>query len=71
MFVKERLWQSRFDFGAMLGCEHCDHEVELKTGYDDSNYHVNVIPAMLCKKCGKNRNGTSEINSPIVAVETH
>lgn len=71
MFIKTRLWQSRYDFGAILACEHCAHEAELKTGYDDSNYHFHVIPAMLCKECGKNSGGTSEKESAIVTVEIH
>ena len=30
--------------------------VDLKkkaSGYDDANFHKNVIPAMVCEKCGK------------------
>ncbi len=32
-------------------CEHCDYEKE-GSGYDDSHFHNNVIPAMKCGACG-------------------
>lgn len=47
----------RNDFDAIMVCEHCGATRELTTGYNDSNYHNNVIPRMACKVCGKNRNG--------------
>ena len=52
MKIKEILSQSRRDFRAIYICEHCGHEYE-DDGYDDSNFHVNVIPKMKCPKCGK------------------
>lgn len=71
MYIKQRLWQSRYDFGAILGCEHCTHEAEINTGYDDDRYLRQVIPAMLCKECGKNSAGGSETEVPGIGVETH
>jgi transcription elongation factor Elf1 len=53
MKIKKILTQHRRDFTAMLECEHCKHEQKLSSGYDDENYHRNVIPAMKCEKCGK------------------
>lgn len=53
MKIKEMLSQSRRDFTATMECEHCGHEEFNKYGYDDDNYHRNVIPAMKCKVCGK------------------
>lgn len=53
MKIKKILTQHRRDFTAILECEHCGKEETLKTGYDDGNYHRNVIPQMKCKKCGK------------------
>ncbi|MCK5616347.1 hypothetical protein KAR91_81550 [Candidatus Pacearchaeota archaeon] len=53
MKIKRIVSQMRRDFTAILICEHCGNEEELSTGYDDSNYHKNVIPAMKCGKCGK------------------
>lgn len=52
MKIKKIINQSRRDFTAIYECEHCGAE-EQGRGYDDSNFHVNVIPSMACKKCGK------------------
>jgi len=52
MKIKTILSQSRRDFTAIYICEHCGYEVE-QYGYDDSNFHTNVIPKMECAKCGK------------------
>jgi len=51
--IKEITSQSRRDFTAILVCEHCEELENLNTGYDDAYYHSNVIPSMVCKKCGK------------------
>jgi hypothetical protein len=53
MKIKEILSQSRRDFSATMVCEHCGHETLNKYGYDDDNYHRNVIPKMICPKCEK------------------
>lgn len=52
MKVKKIIWQHRRDFTAIYQCEHCNHEEE-DSGYDDENFHQNVIPNMKCKQCGK------------------
>lgn len=44
--------QSRRDFWADMKCEHCGHIEKNVSGYDDDNFHRNVIPEMKCKKCG-------------------
>ena len=44
--------QHRRDFFATYECEHCGH-TQPGSGYDDDNFHRNVIPAMKCGKCGK------------------
>ena len=44
--------QHRRDFWAIYECEHCGAG-EKGSGYDDTNFHQNVIPKMKCKKCGK------------------
>lgn len=36
----------------MYRCEHCEAERE-GYGYDDDNFHVNVVPKMKCAVCGK------------------
>ena len=45
--------QHRRDFNGVLKCQFCGHKEELKGGYDDANYHNNVIPTFLCPKCNK------------------
>jgi len=52
MKIKKKLSQHRRDFTAIYECEHCG-ETEKSRGYDDANFHQNVIPEMKCKKCGK------------------
>ena len=51
MKIKKIYSQNRRDFWAIYECEHCGHE-EDTSGYDDANFHENVIPAMECKNCG-------------------
>jgi hypothetical protein len=55
MKIAEMLYQSRRDFRAIYECEGCGNRVEDR-GYDDRNFHDNVIPLTKCKKCGKSRN---------------
>jgi len=52
MNIKEILSQNRRDFHAIFECEHCGFTME-RTGYDDRNFHHNVIPKMKCPKCGQ------------------
>lgn len=52
MKIKEITSQSRRDFYAIYVCEHCGLTMEC-SGYDDTNFHQNVIPNMLCPECGK------------------
>ena len=52
MKIKEIISQHRRDFYAIYVCEHCGDEHE-ESGYDDANFHQNVIPNMKCPKCGK------------------
>ena len=44
--------QNRRDFKADFECEGCGY-IENKWGYDDANFHQNVIPEMKCPNCGK------------------
>ena len=55
MKIKEIVSQSRRDFRAVYVCEHCGHEKK-SSGYDDTNFHQNVIPNMECGECGKKAN---------------
>lgn len=52
MRIKEITSQTRRDFHAIYVCEHCNHE-QKGSGYDDANFHQNVIPKKLCPECGK------------------
>lgn len=52
MKIKTIESQHRRDFTAIYECEHCGHTIRNR-GYDDANFHENVIPAMPCEKCGK------------------
>jgi len=55
MRIKEIIWQHRRDFRAIFQCEHCNIEYEMR-GYDDANFHNNVIPAFKCCRCGEKAN---------------
>lgn len=52
MRIKEITNQYRRDFTAIYECEHCGH-TKKSYGYDDDNFHGNVIPKMECEECGK------------------
>lgn len=52
MKIDKILSQSRRDMQCLYKCEHCGHENK-SWGYDDANFHNNVIPSMACDKCGK------------------
>jgi len=52
MRIKTILSQNRRDFYAIYECEHCNYSYK-DSGYDDSNFHQNVIPQIKCPKCGK------------------
>lgn len=52
MKVKEIISQNRRDFTAIYKCEHCGF-TKKRGGYDDDNFHQNVIPNMECPECKK------------------
>ena len=52
MYIKIMKSRHRRDFVAIYACEHCGSEQE-GSGYDDTNFHQNVIPVMVCKNCGQ------------------
>ena len=55
MKIKKFIWQHSRDYSAIMVCEHCNHEQKDEYGYDDANYHENVIPKIKCQGCGKTR----------------
>ena len=52
MRIKEIIEQHRRDFTAIYECEHCGY-TKKGSGYDDANFHNNVVPNMICPECGK------------------
>ena len=52
MHINRITYQHRRDFKAIYKCEHCGH-TRKGGGYDDRNFHDNVIPKMTCDQCGK------------------
>jgi ribosomal protein L37AE/L43A len=44
--------QHRRDFTAIYVCEHCGVTIRGR-GYDDDNFHRNVVPKMHCPVCEK------------------
>ena len=52
MKIKKILYQNRRDFEAEYECEGCGNTTR-GGGYDDANFHQNVIPKMRCQKCNK------------------
>lgn len=53
MRIQRMISQHRRDFTADYVCEECGHVEHNGRGYDDANFHWNVIPAMKCPKCGE------------------
>lgn len=64
MRIKEITDQSRRDFRALYECEGCGDVVKGR-GYDDENFHQNVIPRMICEKCGKSANSLGSDYRPL------
>jgi transcription elongation factor Elf1 len=64
MRIKKINWQRRRDFEAVFVCPFCGAE-ETRGGYDDANFHQNVIPKLKCKKCGKSEADGDENYRPL------
>ena len=56
MKVIKKYDQHRRDCKCDLECENCGNKETNYGAYDDRNYQDNVIPAQVCKKCGKSTN---------------
>lgn len=52
MRIKEIIARHRRDFTAIYVCGYCGFECK-GGGYDDNNFHRNVIPEMKCGGCNK------------------
>ena len=64
MQIKKVKHQMRRDFWATYECEDCGYETSEKQGYDDRNFHDNVIPTMKCEQCGKSRLDIGVVHEP-------
>ena len=53
MRIKQINRQHRRDFYADYECEGCGEVYKNQSGYDDANFHQNVIPLMICPNCGE------------------
>ena len=69
MKIKEITSQSRRDFRAIYECESCG-ETKNGSGYDDANFHNEVIPAMKCDSCGKTAPGSFRGLAPKHSADT-
>lgn len=71
MHIKQKISQHRRDFWAIYVCEHCGHETDKQSGYDDAYFHNNVIPSMKCAECGKDGMQSGPTSSPDVPAGVH
>lgn len=69
MRIKKITSQSRRDFYCIYECEHCNHERE-GCGYDDANFHDNVMPKMKCSECGKTSSDDYRPLAPKYSADT-
>ena len=69
MRISKILWQHRRDFTAKYKCEHCGYTMK-DSGYDDNNFHNNVIPRMACPSCGKTASDDYRPLTPKYSEET-
>ena len=63
MKIKEITNRHRNDFYAIYECEYCGSVTKEQYGYEDSNFHGNVIPAWYCTDCNKNRAGDVKVST--------
>jgi hypothetical protein len=58
--------QHRRDFQAVYECDHEECGATCKgSGYDDANFHENVIPQMECGTCGKKAKPATPVMSTL------
>ena len=63
MRIKEVISQNRRDMQNLYECEHCGH-THKDSGYDDENFHKNVVPKMICPDCKKIAKDNSDARTP-------
>ena len=64
MRIKKFTYQNRRDFKAIYECEKCGATCE-EWGYDDRNFHDNVIPRLVCKECGESAESLGSDYKPL------
>lgn len=69
MRIKRKYAQHRRDFRAVYECDHCGTQVQ-GNGYDDENFHRNVIPSMPCPVCKKVADPSTPVTAPDVPAHT-
>jgi ribosomal protein L37AE/L43A len=63
MRIQKIVSQHRRDFTAIYECEHCGR-TRKGYGYDDHNFHNEVIPKMKCPSCEKTAGDTYQPLTP-------
>ena len=53
MRIKKVNRRKRRNFWADYECEYCGYVIPDLYGYDDNNYHLKVIPKLICPGCGR------------------
>lgn len=66
MKIKQFTSQIRRDFWADYECETCGYVEVHKSGYDDRNFHENVVPNMKCPHCCRTSKDSSDKYSPLL-----
>lgn len=68
MILLAKLNQHRRDFTGNYKCQFCGNMELHNGGYDDDNYHDNVIPRIVCSKCKKST--ASENDTTAIRAQT-
>lgn len=55
MFIKQITSCYGRDIYGIFRCEACNKEQKMGAGYDDDNYHNNVVPKIKCNSCNESR----------------
>jgi len=69
MYITDITSQTRRDIRINIKCGSCGHQELGVSGYDDTNFHVNVIPSMKCEKCGKTAKENKLGEEPIMSTK--
>lgn len=59
MKIIKYLWKKQNDFYALFECEKCNARFKA-SGYDDSFFHSEVVPNVVCPNCDISSNGETK-----------